>query len=146
MAFYEQTIVVNVPVEVAFQQWMRFEEFPEFMEGVIEVQRPAENIMIWRADIGGEEQMWSAEVTESLPNRRIVWQSTSGARHIGIVTFVNVTSHTTNITLQIEYDPLGYVENAGAAFGAVECRIRGDLQRFKTLVETRELVMEALRN
>jgi uncharacterized membrane protein len=146
MAFYEHSVVVNTSVDVVYQQWLKVEEFPAFMEGVLEVRQPADKIIIWRAEIGGVEQVWSAELTDQLPNRRIAWQNTSGAKHIGIVTFFYITSNTTKITLQIEYDPLGFVDDVGAAFGAMELRMRCDLERFKTMVETREQVLEALRS
>ncbi|SOZ26980.1 protein of unknown function (plasmid) [Cupriavidus taiwanensis] len=40
MSTIEESIDVRVPVQVAYQQWCRFEEFPRFMEGVEEVAIP----------------------------------------------------------------------------------------------------------
>ena len=37
MARVEQSIEVDVPVQVAYNQWTQFEEFPTFMEGVEQV-------------------------------------------------------------------------------------------------------------
>jgi uncharacterized membrane protein len=34
----EKSIEVNVPVRTAYNQWAQFEEFPRFMEGVVEVR------------------------------------------------------------------------------------------------------------
>ena len=34
MANVEQTIDVDVPVRVAYDQWTQFESFPQFMDGV----------------------------------------------------------------------------------------------------------------
>ena len=39
MSIIEKTIEVNVPEYKAYAQWMKFEEFPQFMEGVKEVTR-----------------------------------------------------------------------------------------------------------
>ena len=39
MSIIEKSIEVNVPEYTAYAQWTRFEEFPQFMEGVKEVQR-----------------------------------------------------------------------------------------------------------
>jgi uncharacterized membrane protein len=33
------SVEVNVPVRTAYNQWTQFEEFPQFMEGVKEVQQ-----------------------------------------------------------------------------------------------------------
>lgn len=38
--------------------------------------------------------------------------------------------------LQLEYDPQAFVENGGAALGAVSLRVQGDLERFKELIES----------
>ena len=35
----EKSIVVDVPVRAAYNQWTQFEEFPRFMEGVEEVRQ-----------------------------------------------------------------------------------------------------------
>ena len=35
----EKSIEVNVPVRTAYNQWTQFEEFPHFMEGVVEVRQ-----------------------------------------------------------------------------------------------------------
>lgn len=35
----EQSIEVEVPVRTAYNQWTQFEEFPQFMEGVLEVRQ-----------------------------------------------------------------------------------------------------------
>jgi uncharacterized membrane protein len=34
MSRVEQTIDVDVPVRVAYDQWTQFEEFPRFMDGI----------------------------------------------------------------------------------------------------------------
>ena len=35
----EKSIVVDVPVRTAYNQWTQFESFPQFMEGVESVQQ-----------------------------------------------------------------------------------------------------------
>ena len=39
MARFEDTIEVEVPVRVAYDQWTQFREFPKFMDGVESVNR-----------------------------------------------------------------------------------------------------------
>jgi len=39
MSTIEKSIDVHVPVQVAYNQWTQFEEFPRFMEGVEEVRQ-----------------------------------------------------------------------------------------------------------
>ena len=39
--------------------------------------------------------------------------------------------------LQLEYDPQGFVENAGDALKVVSLRVQGDLERIKEFIEKR---------
>jgi uncharacterized membrane protein len=44
MSRIDETTVVDVPVQVAYDQWTQFESFPRFMEGVTSVvQREADS-------------------------------------------------------------------------------------------------------
>ena len=52
---------------VAYQQWTRFEEFPQFMEGVEEVRRLDAKRLHWVANIGGTRKEWDAQITEEVP-------------------------------------------------------------------------------
>jgi uncharacterized membrane protein len=51
-------------VKAACNQWTQFEEFPRFMEGVKEVQQLDDTHLHWKAEIGGQEKEWNAEITE----------------------------------------------------------------------------------
>jgi hypothetical protein len=43
----------------------------------------------------------------------------------------------TMVTLRLEYEPEGAVQNTGSALGLVSARIKGDLKRFKKFIEAR---------
>jgi uncharacterized membrane protein len=133
----EESIDVQVPLRVAYNQWTQFEEFPKFMEGVEYVHQVTDQTLRWSAQIGGKQVEWKARITEQLPDRRISWQSTTGAPNSGTVSFERLTERSTRITLQLEYQPAGLVENVGDFFGFVNRRAKGDLERFRTFVESR---------
>jgi uncharacterized membrane protein len=137
MARFEHAIDVNVPVRTAYDQWTQFEDFPEFMDGVEEVEQISDTELRWRAEIGGRTEEWTAEITEQEPDKRIAWTSTSGARNGGVVTFHHIDDDTTRVMLQIEYEPETIVENVGSALGVVQRRMKGDLERFKEFIEAR---------
>jgi uncharacterized membrane protein len=137
MASIEQSIVVNVPVRTAYNQWTQFEEFPQFMEGVESVRQLDDKRLHWRANIGGKIKEWVAEITEQRPDERIAWTSRGGAYNAGVVTFHRLDDNRTKAMLQIDYDPEGLVENVGDAVGIVSARVKGDLQRFKEFIESR---------
>jgi uncharacterized membrane protein len=137
MATIEKSIDVNVPVRTAYDQWTQFEDFPKFMEGVKEVRQLDDKHLFWHADIGGKDVTWNAEITEQVPDKRIAWHSTSGARNDGIVTFMPEGNDRTRVTLRLDYDPQGAVENMGSATGVVGHRVEGDLKRYKDYIESR---------
>lgn len=137
MSTIEKSIDVHVPVQVAYNQWTQFEEFPRFMEGIEEVKQLDEKRLHWRANVGGKEKQWDATITEQAPDQRIAWRNTTGSTNAGVVTFHHINDNTTRIMLQLEYEPEGVVENVGDIVGVVSRRVQGDLQRFKEFIEAR---------
>lgn len=137
MSTIEHSIDVEVPVRTAYNQWTQFEEFPRFMEGVEEVRQLDDTHLRWRTKIAGREKEFEAEITEQRPDERIAWTSTEGANQAGVVTFHRVDDGVTRIMLQLDAEPAGPVEKAGDALGVLKHRVKGDLERFKELVERR---------
>jgi uncharacterized membrane protein len=137
MSTVEKSVDVNVPVSTAYNQWTQFEDFPRFMEGVKSVTQTDDTHLHWVAEVGGKEKEWDAEITEQTPDQRVAWNSTSGARNAGVVTFHRLDDNTTRVTLQMDVDPEGIVENVGDFFGVLDGRVEGDMERFKEFVESR---------
>jgi len=133
----EESIDVEVPVHVAYNQWTQFEEFPEFMDGVEEVTQLDDTHLRWKASIGGMAKEWDAVITEQSPDQRIAWTNTTGTRNAGVVTFHRLADRKTRIMLQLAYEPEGLVENVGDMIGVLTRRVRGDLRRFKDFIESR---------
>ena len=137
MSVIEKSIEINVPVKTAYNQWTQFEEFPRFMEGVKEVKQIDDTHLHWKAEVGGKEKEWKAEITEQIPDERIAWRSREGAKNAGVVTFHRLSDSKSKVMLQLEYDPDGVVEKVGDAAGVVSQRVLGDLERFKQYIESR---------
>ena len=145
MSKIEKSIEVNVPVRTAYNQWTQFEEFPFFMEGVESVQQLDDRRLHWRAEIGGKTMEWDAEISEQVPDKRIAWRSTSGAKNAGVVSFYRLSDDTCRVSLQIDYEPEGVVENVGDWLGVMSRRVEGDLERFKKFIEERGVETGAYR-
>ena len=137
MSVIEKSIEIEVPVRTAYNQWTQFEEFPKFMEGVKQVRQIDDKHLHWKAEIGGKEKEWDAEITEQIPDERVAWRSRTGAMNAGVVTFHRLSDAKSKVMLQMEYDPEGVVENVGDAVGFVSQRVLGDLERFKKYIESR---------
>lgn len=133
-----EAVEVRAPVRVAYDQWTQFEQFPRFMEGVKEVRQIDDTRLHWVAEIAGRELEWDATITEQEPDRRIAWRSTGGVRNDGTVSFTPLADDATRVEVAIDHDPSGLGERAADATGVVERRVRGDLERFRELVESGE--------
>jgi uncharacterized membrane protein len=133
----EKSIEVDAPVNRVYNQWTQFEDFPKFMQGIDQVQQVDDKRLHWIAEIGGKKKEWDAEIFEEVPDQRIAWRSTSGAPNAGIVSFMPIAANRTQVTVRMEYDPEGAIENIGSALGAVRTRIEGDLKRFRDFIQTR---------
>jgi uncharacterized membrane protein len=132
-----ESIEVDVPVRVAYDQWTQFESFPQFMEGVDRVVQLDDKTLEWTASIAGKTKHWRAEITEQQPDQVVAWRSTEGARNDGQIRFEPLGADRTRLTLQLDVEPEGIVEKAGDALGLVERQVRGDLERFREFIEGR---------
>jgi uncharacterized membrane protein len=132
-----ESVEVNVPVRTAYDQWTQFESFPQFMEGVKQVRQLDDRTLEWVAEIAGQEKRWKATITEQEPDQRIAWTSTEGARNAGVVTFHRLGEGQSRVTLQLDVEPEGPLETAGAALGVVQHRVKDDMERFKKFIEAR---------
>ena len=137
MATVEQSIEVNVPIDAAYNQWAQFEEFPQFMDGVESVTQIDDTHLRWVAEVGGRRREWEAEIVEQKPDERIAWKATDGKQNAGVVTFHRLSPEKTKVMVQLDWEPEGMVEELGAKAGQDERQVKADLERFRTMIESR---------
>ncbi|MGN6161617.1 MAG: SRPBCC family protein [Marmoricola sp.] len=131
-----QSVDVDVPVSVAYNQWTQFESFPEFMSGVEKVTQLDDTHNHWVTNIAGVEREFDTEITEQHPDERIAWRSTSGeSKHAGVVTFHRLDEGKTRVTTQIDWEPSDLVEKIGSALQIDDHQVKRDAERFKEFVE-----------
>ncbi len=133
----EESLEVNVPVSVAYNQWTQFEDFPLFMEGVDHVQQLDDTRLHWVATVAGKKAEWDAKILEQHPDRQISWVSEDGKKTRGTVTFEPRGEGKTLVRLSMSYQAEGPAEALGSAAGLDARRVRRDLERFKELIESR---------
>ena len=133
----DESIEVNVPVSAAYNQWTQFEDFPLFMEGVDHVQQLDDTRLHWVATVAGKKAEWDAKILEQHPDRQISWVSEDGKKTRGTVTFEPRDESKTLVRLSMSYQAEGPAEALGSAAGLDARRVRGDLDRFKELIESR---------
>jgi uncharacterized membrane protein len=135
MASIKESIDVNVPLRTAYNQWTQFETFPQFMENIESVTQLDDTHLRWVAEIGGERREWEAEIVDQEPDRRIAWEAVGRKGPNGIVTFESKGTAETTITVELDWEPEGAKEKAGAVLGIDSRNVKGDLERFKELIE-----------
>jgi uncharacterized membrane protein len=131
-----QTIDVDVPVNVAYNQWTQFESFPEFLDEVDSITQIDDTHTRWKVTVGGVTREFDAEITEQHPDERVAWNSTSGdVNHAGVVTFHRLSESSSRVTVQLSWDPVNLTEKLGAIFGVDDAAIKKDLENFKDFIE-----------
>jgi len=136
MSTVEQSIEVGAPISTVYNQWTQFEEFPRFMAGIEEIRQVDDRHVHWVAEFGGSRHEWDAEIVEQAPEERVAWSNTDGKENAGVVTFHKIADDRTRVMVQMDWVPEGAKEKLGSALGFDDRRIKGDLERFKALIES----------
>jgi len=126
---------VAVPIDAAYKSWTDFEEYPKFMHRVLNVERTGRNKLRWEEKIWFSRRQWEAQITERRTNDRIVWKTTSGMSHRGVVSFHKIEPNLTRVMVEMEFEPNGMVEKMASGLRFVKRAVQADLARFKAHVE-----------
>jgi uncharacterized membrane protein len=138
MSNIKQSVDVDVPVRVAYDQWTQFETFPAFMEGVESIEQVTDTTNRWTVEVGGATREFTTEITEQEPDMRIAWRTIDGdTGHAGVVTFHRLSDSATRVNLDMDVEPEGFVEQVGDKLGFISRRVAGDMKRFKEFIESR---------
>ncbi|MFE1046087.1 SRPBCC family protein [Streptomyces olivaceus] len=131
-----ETVDINAPVSVTWSLWSDVTRWPSFLSHVRLVQPLDERRFAWQLALPGADRNFVAELTEVVEENRIAWQTTEGVDHAGVVTFHRLSDTTSRVTLQIEYDPKGFIEHLGALTNLDSTLANYDLGEFQKLAET----------
>ena len=138
MSQIQQSVDVDVPVSVAYNQWTQFESFPQFMSGVESITQVDDTRNHWVTNIAGVEREFDTEITEQHPDERIAWRSVAGdAEHAGVVTFHRLSNTSTRVMIQIDWQPSSVAEKVGSAVNVDDWQVKRDAKRFKEFIESR---------
>jgi hypothetical protein len=126
---------VAVPIDTAYKAWSDFEEYPRFMHRVLSVERKGRNKLHWEEKIWFSRRRWEAQITERRSNDRIVWKTTSGMSHRGVVSFHKIEPNLTRVMIEMEFEPNGVIEKMASGLRFVKRAVQADLARFKAHIE-----------
>ena len=137
MSTITKSIEVDVPIRTVYDQWTQFESFPKFMDGVESVTQLDDTRVHWKAEIGGVQREWDAEIVEQAPDQVITWRAVDGTDNQGSVLFTAPDVASTRVTVRLDYQPEGITEKVGDLLNVVDRKVAGDLERFKEFIESR---------
>ncbi|WP_037870288.1 SRPBCC family protein [Streptomyces sp. SPB074] len=130
-----EAVDIKAPVEVSWGLWENVKRWPAFLSHVKHVHRADRNTFVWQLGLPGADEEFTAELTEVVPGERIAWHTTGGVRHAGVVTFHRLSDTESRVTLQIEYEPEGFIEHLGALTNLDATLANYDLGEFQKLAE-----------
>jgi uncharacterized membrane protein len=140
-------ITIRRPRNEVYGFWHNFENLPRFMAHLESVEVLDERRSHWKAKApAGTTVEWDAETIEDRPNERISWRSLPDASipNSGSVEFRDAPGNRgTEIKVELRYQPPGGKLGSLIAklFGEEpEQQVKGDLRRFKQVMETGEIV------
>ena len=146
MAQIIETVDVDVPVRVAYDQWTQFESFPDFLEEVVSITQVDDTRNHWVVEVGGARREFDTEITEQHPDERVAWRSVGGeTAHAGVVSFHRLSDDSSRVTVQIDWKPEGLAEMVGSMAGLASHAVRKDLDNFKDFIENRRTATGAWR-
>jgi uncharacterized membrane protein len=131
----QQSVDVAVPIKVAYNRWTLFEDWPEFMHRVESVDQADDTTLSFSTKVWGITKRFEANILEQRPDQRIEWTTSEGLAHTGVVTFHKLADRLTRIEISLDVEPHGMVEKMGRGMRFTKRAVRGDLHRFKALIE-----------
>ncbi|MFD0304316.1 SRPBCC family protein [Streptomyces sp. NPDC127119] len=131
-----ETVDIQAPVSVTWALWSDVTRWPSFLSHVRLVEPLDERRFAWQLSLPGADKNFVAELAEVIPEERIAWHTVEGVHHAGVVTFHRLDDTSSRVTLQIEYDPKGFVERLGALTNLDSALANYDLGEFQKLAET----------
>lgn len=137
----EEQINVGVPVDTAWEHLHRIEEYPQFIDGVMQASARGRSRAHLNLEVRGTERELDADITDRGQERVMSWQTTEEPKISGTFALRSIDDGNTQVQIRLEYDPEEVKATLGGPKGfaqvsAIERTVRSDLEQFKRLVES----------
>jgi uncharacterized membrane protein len=135
-------INIKAPIDLVFGFFSHYDNFPQFMSNVKEVNDPGTGRSHWVvAGPAGITVEWDADLIDFVPHRVIEWESVPGSTvdNAGRITFREAADGSTQVNIRLSYNPPGGAIGHAVAklFGSdPKSEMDADLLRVKTFLES----------
>jgi uncharacterized membrane protein len=131
----QASIDVALPVAAVFDLCTRFEDYPQIVDRVNEVEIEDDTHFTVVARVAKRPHELAIELLDELPEERLDWECTGELEHSGVLTIHPLAPRLTRLELTIERDSEGLVEHLGRILALPERVLKQELRRFKAVAE-----------
>ena len=125
-----RSIALNAPVTDVYEHCCRFEQLPQFIDSLINVQKIDDTHFWLTTSDGSGQRRTMLQIVLRVPDRRIAWQASCSEFSQGVILFEPLNQNKTEITLKLR----STIEPA-----ALDQATRDYLINFKQFVEQKPL-------
>jgi len=129
------SIDIAVPLELAYEEWMKLDFLPEGAHRVEDIERDGDSLT-GRLTGTRRHVEWEAEIRDERPCEAFAWRSTVGSDCAGLLTFHRLSDRLTRLELELDVVPVHMEEAIELLLRIADRRAEGDIRRFKARLET----------
>ena len=130
----QRSLDVAVPLEAAWDEWMRFDWLPDGAHRIQDIERDGDRLS-GRLTGPRISRDWEAEIVDERVDQSLAWQTVEGSDTSGLVTFHRLSDRLTRLELQLDVVPEGPGEALSLVSRRADRRAENVMRGFKAQVE-----------
>jgi uncharacterized membrane protein len=135
MSTARESIEVAVPAGVVYEQLTHFENYPQFMSGVMSMAPIDASTAHMVLDIGGNRAEFDARITETRPGEFLCWEALDGPQVSEALRLEPMADGMTRVIAELQIDARELMPAEQHAVEVLNRRLKADLKGFKRFCE-----------
>ncbi|MGI5236708.1 SRPBCC family protein [Dactylosporangium sp. CA-139066] len=135
MSTARESIEVAVPVAVAYEQLTHFENYSQFMSGIMSLAPIDASTAHMVLDIGGNRAEFDARITETRTDEFLCWEAMDGPQVIEALRLEPMADDMTRVIAELQIDARELMPSEQHAAEVLNRRLKSDLKGFKRFCE-----------
>jgi uncharacterized membrane protein len=130
----QRSLDVAVPLEAAWDEWMRLDWMPDGAHRVVDIERDGD-VLYGRLTGPRILRDWQAEIVDERADESLAWQTVEGSDTSGLVTFHRLSDRLTRLELELDIVPQGAAEALSLVLRRADRRAEIVMRSFKAQAE-----------